>query len=75
MKLSRSTWLSILLGVAYGVTLRLLMAVPNLEFSGLVSISFFVIVPIATGFIVVFFGIGVLAFTMDRSSSISWSAA
>ena len=56
MKLSRSTWLSILLGVAYGVTLRLLMAVPNLEFSGLVSISFFVIVPIATGFIVVITG-------------------
>ena len=56
MKLSRSIYVSILLGVAYGVTLRLLMSARNLFDNGLVSISFFVVVPIAIGFIVVFTG-------------------
>jgi len=56
MKLSRSAYWSIALGVAYGVVFRLLMASQNLLNSGLVSISFFVIVPIVIGFIVVILG-------------------
>jgi hypothetical protein len=54
MKLSLSLWVSASLGIVYGVALRLLMAVDSVLSSGLVSISFFVVVPVAIGYITVF---------------------
>lgn len=50
----RSRVFPILLGVAYGVALRILLASNHDIFAGLVSISFFVVVPAAIGFLVVF---------------------
>ena len=56
MKLPRSIYVSASLGIAYGLSLRLLLAAESLLSDGLVSISFFVVVPLAIGFIVAFLG-------------------
>jgi len=49
-----SLWVSASLGIVYGVAFRLLMAADSMVSSGLVSISFFVVVPVAIGYITVF---------------------
>ena len=64
LRFSRSVYLSIALGVAYGVALRVLMGFDldwlngaNVQFlQGVVSVSFFVIVPAVIGFITIYSG-------------------
>jgi hypothetical protein len=56
MKLRRSTYLSVALGIAYGITFRLLFAQRSLLSSDLVSVSFFFVVPFVIGFITVYLG-------------------
>lgn len=48
-------YVSIALGVAYGLALRVLLAINVEWFAGIVSISFFVLVPIVIGFMVIYF--------------------
>jgi hypothetical protein len=75
LRFSRSVYLSISLGVAYGVALRILMGFDpdwlsgaNVQFlEGVVSVSFFVIVPIVIGFITIYFG------NPERGSSLMYA--
>lgn len=68
--ISRSHVLGIVLGVVYGIALRLLFDLPfagNDFFFGLVSVSFFVLVPIVIGFLTVFIG------KAPRIKSVKWA--
>jgi hypothetical protein len=74
IRLERSHYTSILLGVVYGIALRLLMERDIALSSGLVSFSFFVIVPIVIGFVSVFFGSRSRAASLKHALFVPWIA-